>query len=70
MSTLKVCFNTVYKIVFEQSWPPKLARKGKPYKPRKKSMVGAYLISNQKFKEVDNKQEIKAIRFMVKMVIL
>ena len=60
---LKICCNTVYRIVFEQGWRDKLARQGKPYKPLKDVMASAYLIPNrvdidQRPKQVDNKQEI------------
>jgi IS30 family transposase len=60
---LKVCCNTVYRIVFEQGWRHKLARQGNPYKPRKNVMAGAHLIPNrvdidQRPKQVDDKQEI------------
>ena len=60
---LKVCCNTVYHIVFEQGWRDKLARRGRPYKPRKDVMAGAHLIPNrididQRPKVVDDKQEI------------
>jgi len=63
MPTLKVCCNTIYRIVFEQGWRHKLARQGKRYKPRKNTMAGAHLIPNrvdidQRPKEVDDKQEI------------
>ena len=61
--TLKVCCNTIYSIVYKQGWRQKLARKGKPYKPRKGAMAGAHLIPNrvdidQRPKDVDDKQEI------------
>lgn len=60
MPALKVCCNTIYRIVFEQGWRHKLA---KHYKPRKDMMAGAHLIPNrvdidQRPKEVDDKQEI------------
>jgi IS30 family transposase len=63
MPTLKVCCNTIYSIVFAQGWRHKLARQGKPYKPRKGAMAGAHLIPNrvdidQRPKEVDDKQEV------------
>jgi len=63
MPVLKICCNTVYRIVFEQGWRHKLARQGKPYKPRKEVMAGAHLIPNrvdidQRPKQVDDKQEI------------
>ena len=57
---LKICCNTVYRIVFEQEWRHKLVRQGKPYKPRKDVMAGAHLIPNrvdidQLPKQVDDK---------------
>jgi len=63
MPALKICCNTVYRIVFEQGWRHKLARQGKPYKQRKDVMAGAHLIPNrvdidQRPKQVDDKQEI------------
>ena len=63
MPALKVCCNTVYSIVFEQGWRHKLARQGRPYKPRKDTMAGAHLIPNrvdidQRPKQVDEKLEI------------
>jgi IS30 family transposase len=63
MPALKVCCNTVYRIVFDQGWIDKLARHGRPYKPRKDTMAGVHLIPNrvdidQRPKHVDDKQEI------------
>ena len=45
--SLKVCYNTIYRMINEQGWQYMLARKGKPYKPRKGSEAGVKLIPNR-----------------------
>lgn len=61
--SLKVCHNTIYRIINEQGWQCKLTRKGKPYRARKGQEAGVKLIPNrvdidQRPAHVDAKEEI------------
>lgn len=62
-SELNVCCNTIYRMINEQGWQYKLARKGKPYRSRKGQEAGAKLIPNrvdidQRPAHVDAKEKI------------
>jgi IS30 family transposase len=58
-----VSCNTIYRLVKRELWHKQLARKGKPYKPRKGIDAGAKLIPgrvdiSERPKEVDDKVEV------------